>query len=112
CRARSFDGSRWAEPGLPPSLLLRGSTLMAGNASQAGRSFRGRHDDLWYFDQLPPTARQALAEAAFEWSSGSIHVAWRRGRPGYKTGADIAARVAEADACQIAKDRKRVRGIK
>ena len=84
---------------------------MPGNASQGGRSFCGQHDDLWYFDQLPPTARMALANAAFEWSSGWIHSAWRKGKSGFKTGADVGARIAEADACQIQKDRKRIWGI-
>jgi len=84
---------------------------MSGNASQGGRSFRGCHTDLWYFDQLPPTARAALANAMFDWSSGWAHGCWRRGARGFKTGPDIAARIAEEDAQQISKDRKRVSGI-
>jgi Family of unknown function (DUF6525) len=85
---------------------------MSTNVSQGGRGFSGRHPDLWYFDRLPPTARKSLADAAFNWSAGGVHGAWRRGVPGFKTGADIAARIAEADARQIARDRKRVWGIK
>jgi hypothetical protein len=81
---------------------------MPSNVSQSGRSFVGRHDDLWYFDRLPPTARKALAGAAFNWSAGSVHGPWRRSVPGFKTSTDIAARIAEADARQIAKDRKRL----
>jgi Family of unknown function (DUF6525) len=84
---------------------------MPTNASQGGRAFGGWRPDLWYFDKLPPTARTALANAAFNWSSGAFHGPWRRGVPGYTTGAAVAARIAEADAHQIVKDRKRVWGI-
>jgi hypothetical protein len=65
------------------------------NASQVGRGFIGRHDDLWYFERLPHTARKALADAAFNWSAGALHSARRRGKRGFKTGPDIAARIAE-----------------
>jgi len=78
------------------------------NASQGGSGWRGRHPDLWYFDRLPPTARAALAGAAFDWSSGWIYSQWRRGKPGFQTGSDIAVRLAEVDTRQIAKDRKRI----
>lgn len=85
---------------------------MADNATQSsGSSFRGAHDDFHYFDQLPPSARRALADAVFNWSSGATLNRWKRGRAGYKTGADITARVAEWDAQQIVKDRKRVWGL-
>ena len=82
-----------------------------GNASQSGTGWSGKHDDLWYFDQLPPTARQALANAAFDWAAGAVLSRWKRGVRGYKTGADIADSVSGWDAKQIAKDRKRVWGI-
>jgi hypothetical protein len=85
---------------------------MASNASQStGSYFHGAHGDMHYFDQLPPSARQALANATFDWSSGSVLNHWKKARRGFKTGKDIAARVAEWDATQIAKDRKRVWGI-
>jgi len=77
------------------------------NATQGGRAFRGRHNDFWYFDRLPMIARLALANAAFNWSSGAIYGRWQRGLYGFKTGVDIAARIAEADAHQIAKGHKR-----
>jgi hypothetical protein len=86
--------------------------MSGGNVSHGGPVFRGRHDDLWSLDRLPPTARAALANAAFDWASGFFYTRWRRGKHGFKTGADLAARVAEADASQIAKDRKRVWGVK
>lgn len=84
-----------------------------GNNSNfsSGATFSGAHGDLHYFDQLPPSARQALANAAFDWSSGATFNRWKRGARGYKTGKDVAARVGEWDAQQIAKDRKRVWGI-
>jgi hypothetical protein len=78
------------------------------NASQGGRGWSGKYNDMHYFDLLPPTARRALADAAFEWSSGWVHGAWRRGKRGYTTGPDIAARIAETDARQIAQDRRRI----
>lgn len=79
---------------------------MSGNASQGGRSFRGRYPDLHYYDKLPPTARKALADAVFDWSSGWIYGLWRRGE--LKTGADVAAFIAETDTTQIVRDRHRV----
>jgi len=56
---------------------------MAGNASQGGAAFRGR-PDLWYWERLPPAARAALADAAFDWSAGCVYGLWRRGE--LKTG--------------------------
>jgi Family of unknown function (DUF6525) len=78
-----------------------------GNESQGGRAFTGKHNDYWYFDQLPPAARAALANAKFSWSSGALYNAWKRGKPGYRTGDDIAARVAEWDSMTIHRERKR-----
>jgi len=49
---------------------------MASNASQGGSAFRGRYPDLSYYDKLPPTARVALANAAFDWSSGWVYGQW------------------------------------
>ena len=84
---------------------------MGNNASQTSRVFRGRMRDLDYFDQLPPSARAALANAAFNWSSGAVFNRWRRGARGYEIGAQVAAFVAAWDARQIKIDRKRVWGI-
>jgi len=67
------------------------------------KAYRCRHPDLWYFDQLPPTAN-----AAFNWSAGAILNGWKRGEAGYRTGKQIAERVAKADARQINQDQKRV----
>jgi hypothetical protein len=77
-----------------------------GNASQGGSAFRGRHDDWWYLERLPPTARKALAEAAFNWSAGWLYGLWNRGK--LRTGADAAAHIQRADEMQTVRDRVRV----
>lgn len=72
---------------------------MGNNANfSSGSTFRGALKDLDYFDKLPPTARQALANAVFDWSSGAVFNRWKAGRRGYKTGKDVASRVSEWDA--------------
>lgn len=63
------------------------------------------------FDKLPPTARQAIANAAFSWAPQPVLTRWRRGVPGYHTGKAIATKVQEWDRKQIAKDLKLVWGI-
>ncbi len=70
---------------------------MSHNSPRVGRSYRPTKPEMWYFDQLPPSARKALSEAAFNWSSGAMFNRWKRGVRGYKTGQDIAARVRVAD---------------
>jgi hypothetical protein len=79
---------------------------MSGNASQGGSAFRGQHPDLWYWERLPPTARQALNDAIFDWSAGWIYGLWRRGK--LKTGADVAAFIQKTDQAQAARDRFRI----
>lgn len=49
------------------------------------------------FDKLPPTARAAIANAAFNWAETNIYRAWNRGQPGFKTGADIAKAISGWD---------------
>jgi uncharacterized protein YmfQ (DUF2313 family) len=71
---------------------------MSENSPKVGRRSSVSKPDMWYFDQLPPTARAALANANFNWSSGSMLNRWKRGLKGYKTGAQIAERVRAADA--------------
>jgi hypothetical protein len=70
---------------------------MGANASQGGRRSALTKPDLWYFDQLPPTARQALANANFAWSAGYYLNKWKRGESGFKSGRDISDRVKDAD---------------
>lgn len=59
------------------------------------------------FDKLPPTARRALANAAICWATQPILTYWRRGYKGYKTGAEIAAKVAAWDNGWHRKDARR-----
>jgi hypothetical protein len=81
-------------------------------ASNSKGSYRTTPQNMMRaFDKLPPSARSALAEAAFNYAPQPILTNWRRGTPGMKTGEQIAQRVREWDAQQIAKDRKRVWGI-
>lgn len=70
---------------------------MGSNAHRVGRANRSSKPDLWYYDRLPPTARQALANADREWSSAWLFNAWNKGKTGYKTGQQCAVRVKEAD---------------
>jgi Family of unknown function (DUF6525) len=70
---------------------------MGSNASQGGSSAGLKHDDLWYYDRLPPTARHALANAAFDWSAGYFYNRWTKAKPGFKSGADVAKQVKQAD---------------
>lgn len=80
-----------------------------GNASQrSGSTFNGAHDDFYYFDKLPPSARKALADAAFDWSSGAVYNRFKKAAKGYRTGKEIAQTVPQWDKKQIAKDKKRV----
>jgi len=70
---------------------------MGTNAKQKGGRASFAKPDLWYFDQLPPTARQALANANFSWSAGYYLNKWKRGQRGFKSGREIAERVHAAD---------------
>jgi len=72
---------------------------MSGNVVRAkgARSSRATKPDIWYFDQLPPSARQALANAAFSWSAAWIYSNWKRAASGFKTGQQCAERIAKAD---------------
>lgn len=73
------------------------------NTPRVGRPSQTTKPDFWYFDRLPPSARQALANACFDWSSGSVYNRWRKGVKGYKTGKDIAERLKTWDQLAIAK---------
>lgn len=64
------------------------------------------------YDKLPPTARRALQDAAFDWATQPILTRHRRGRRGYLTGKDIAKTIARRDADAIEKDRTRVWGVR
>ena len=81
------------------------------NTPRVGSASRTAKPDLYYYDKLPPTARQALANAVFDWSAGAMFNRWNRGRPGYKTGRDIAERVRAADKSIVENSRKKM-GVK
>ena len=86
---------------------------MADNATQkTGSTFHGTKDDFWYFDRLPPSARAALANADFDWSSGAVYGRWKRAERGYKTGPNVAERIADWDRRQLERERKRSKGRK
>lgn len=74
----------------------------------SGATFRGALNDFDYFDKLPPTARRALANAAFDWSSGAIFNRFKKANVGFRTGAECAKRIAEWDKIQMARDTKRI----
>ena len=67
------------------------------NASQGGRRVSLAKPDLWYYDQLPPSAREALANANFAWSAGYYYNKWKRSMVNFRTGPEIAKRVRDAD---------------
>jgi hypothetical protein len=55
------------------------------------------------YDKLPPTARAALANAAWCWAAQPLLTGWRNGYPGLRTGAEIAAKIACLDADETGK---------
>jgi hypothetical protein len=59
------------------------------------------------YDNLPPSARRALQDSAFNWACPPLVTHWRKGARGYKTGKDIAATLAQAEAKRHAKDVRR-----
>jgi len=70
---------------------------MSGNTHRVGRTSHATKPDIWYFDQLPPTARKALANAERNWSSAWVYNSWRKGKIGFKTGEQCAKKVQQAD---------------
>jgi hypothetical protein len=82
-----------------------GGDLVMSNTPRVGTSSKTAKPDLWYYDRLPPTARRALANAAFDWSAGAMFNRWNKAKRGYKTGKDIADRVAQWDRNAIQKSR-------
>lgn len=75
---------------------------MASNAGRmpGSRASGTTKPDLWYYDRLPPSARAALANADYDWSSGAVYVNWSRAKPGWKSGPACASQVAKWDAHQ------------
>jgi hypothetical protein len=81
-------------------------------SNSSGSYYSTTQNTMRAYDKLPPAARKALADAAFNWAPQPIVTKWNRGCAGYKTGPDIARKISEWDADRIAKDRSRVWGIK
>ena len=75
--------------------------------SNSKGNYLTRYPSLHYYDKLPPTARAALQNAVVDWHASPLLTRWRRGTNGYKTGPDIAARVAEWDATWLAAQQKK-----
>jgi Family of unknown function (DUF6525) len=69
----------------------------------------GAHNDFWYFERLPPAAREALANAKFSWSSAFMYNAWKHKKTGFKTGEEIAKSIAEWDAKKISRETRKRR---
>jgi hypothetical protein len=74
------------------------------NNSQSGPRSTLRRDPYWYFDRLPKRAREAFANATFDWSAGELYLAWSKGRI---TLDRLIASVQQADAKVIARDKIR-----
>ena len=49
------------------------------------------------YDKLPPAARKALQEAIFDYATQPIYTAWKKWRKGFRSGPEIAQRIAEWD---------------
>lgn len=74
-------------------------------SNSKGSYYSTTENSMTAYDKLPPTARRALQDAAFCWAPQPVLTRWRKGRAGYKTGADIAKTVAKWDRSKIAKMR-------
>jgi hypothetical protein len=66
----------------------------------SGRGYR-KHDDFYYFDQLPQELRAALADAAFSWDAKWFLDRWNAGR--YSIPALVRA-IRDADANKATKN--------
>lgn len=71
-----------------------------------GGYYSTRENSYAAYDKLPPTAKQALQEAAFDWAVQPIKTRWTKGMKGYRTGKEIAATIAKWDREKIAKASK------
>ena len=66
-------------------------------SNSSGAYYTTPENAMKAFDKLPPSARKALAEAAFNYAPQPIVTRWRRGQHGYRTGPEIADAVARWD---------------
>lgn len=56
-----------------------------------------RRREMAAFDELPRSARAALAASDFNWKTTGLLAAHRRAETGYRTGPELAERVARRD---------------
>jgi Family of unknown function (DUF6525) len=66
-------------------------------SNSKGNHYCTPESDMRAYDKLPPTARQALQQAAFDWAAGPLLRRWNNARPGYKNGREIAKTIAAWD---------------
>jgi hypothetical protein len=59
------------------------------------------------YDKLPPSARKALQDAVYCWTTQPFLTRWRNGLPGYRTGKDVAKTIAAMDRRALAEQRKK-----
>lgn len=78
-------------------------------SNSKGNYSSSRENSMRAYDQLPPSVRLALQQAAFCWAPQPIRTMFEKRRIPAK---EIVKRIARWDADQIAKDRTRVWGFK
>jgi len=80
------------------------------NTRTSGRYSYAAKDRQWAaYDSLPPTIREALQNAAFDWAPYSVKQHFERGNEGAK---NFVRHIRQWDLQQIERDRKRVWGIR
>lgn len=78
-----------------------------GNSS--GSYYSTTKNTMAAYDKLPPSARAALANAAFDWAPQPFVTGFeRRGR--WKTGKELAAFIAKLDCLEVGKEGHRTYG--
>lgn len=78
---------------------------MGGFNSKGG--YRTTHENMMKaFDKLPQKAREALANAQFNYVPQVVRTRWNRQYKGYRNGTEIAATIKKWDANMIAKEQK------
>ena len=76
-----------------------------------GGKITTREATIAAYDKLPPVARLALQNAVFDYDAIGIARAWTSGKRGFRSGDQIARRIAMSDQHQIARDCVRVWGM-
>lgn len=81
---------------------------MTDTNSGGGSYYTTPQNSMKAFDKLPPSARRALAFSNNDWAVQPVLTRWRNGQRGWKTGPQVAERVAEWDRKESAKYRRRM----